>query len=314
MATYCQEVQERIEEKIEKPIDTWIEKREKKCKKRKCKKWCACCNKWFCWIETFLTKVIKWVLVTVIKWVTRVVCEIVSGLLDLIGVLIGLIFAIPILGRLLREVWDFLIEVGWRFAGIVGTFADILGLEFQKRMRICIIILRDEDGKEVATEKDLEPHIEGAKRIWNDAAKVTLIVEGVHTIHGTAPTGALDTGCGFAAWTDDVWLPGSWFEITANDYCLDGSGRRLIGWASPVIVFAVRDVKGKLGCSLGPFSDYVTVAGKDARCLAHELAHTCGLLGHCCGRDNLQNGICGGTKLKKWQRVVVRGSRHVTYF
>lgn len=313
MATYCREVHERIEEKIEKPIETWVEKRRKKCKKKKCKKWCLCCNKWFCWIETFVVKVIKWVVVTVVKWVIRVVCEIVGGFLDLLGVLVGLVFAIPIIGRLIRQIWDFILEVVWRLVGILGTLADILGWEWQKRLRICVIILRDEKEQEVATLADLQPHIDEANRIYDEAANVTLIVEGVHTIPGSAPTGALDTGCGTGAWTDDVWLTGGWFEITANDECFEGAGRRLVGWASPVVVFVVRDVEGKLGCSLGPFSDYVTVEGQDARCLAHELAHACGLW-HCCGRDNLAYGTCGGTKLRRWQRVLLRGSRHVTYF
>lgn len=313
MATYCKEVHERIEENIEKPIETWIEERRKKCKKKKCKKWCLCCNKWFCWIETFLTKVITWVVVTVTKWIVRIVCEVVSGILDIAGVIVGLIFAIPIIGRLLRQIWSIVLDIVWRVVGILGTIADIIGWEWQKRMRICIVILRDEEGGAVATEKDLQPHIDAATRIWDDAGNVTLIVEGIHTIEQSAPTGALDTSCGVGAWTDDMWLPGGWFEITGNDECFDGAGRRLIGWASPIVVFVVRSVGDKLGCSLGPFSDYVTVQGSDARCLAHELAHATGLW-HCCPRDNLANGVCGGTKLRKWQRVLARGSRHVTYF
>ena len=91
MAQYCREVQEWIEEKVEKPVEEWIKKREKKCKKKKCKKWCLCCNKWFCRIETFFEKVIKWIIVTVGKWITRVVCEIVHIILDIIGFIIGLI-------------------------------------------------------------------------------------------------------------------------------------------------------------------------------------------------------------------------------
>lgn len=311
MSEYCREVQERIEEKVEKPVEEWVEKRRRKCKKKKCKKWCLCCNKWFCWIETFLEKVVTWVVVTVVKWVIRVVCEIVDGALSIVGVLIGLVFAIPIIGRLLRQIWDFLLEIFWRLVGILGTLADIIGWEWRKRLRICIVILREEEGP-VATQADLQPHIDSAKRIYDQAANVELIVEGVHTIEAIAPDLALDVSCDAAAWGEDLWLTGGWFEVTANDTCFEGTGRRLIGWASPITVFAVREVGGKLGCSLGPFSDYVTVEGRNAICIAHEIGHACGLW-HNDGSNNLMNAACGGTTLKKWQRVILRGSRHVTY-
>lgn len=313
MSVYCHEVQERIEEKVEQPIEEWVEKRRKKCKKKKCKKWCLCCNKWFCWIETFLERVVTWVVVTVVKWVARVVCEVIDGFISLIAVLVGLILAIPIIGRLIHEFWDSLIDLFWRIVGVFGTIADLFGWEWEKRLRVCLIILRDEKGIEVATEAGLTPHIEAAKTIYKRAANVRLIVEGIHTVIGPAPEAALDVGCDATAWWNDLWLPGGWFEVTANDECFEGNARRLLGWASPVVVFVVRDVKGKLGCSLGPFSDYVTVAGKDARCLAHELGHACGLW-HVDGRGNLMFATCGGMSLKKWQRVILRGSRHVTYF
>jgi len=53
MALICREIVEQIEETVWEPVEEWVEKREKKCKKKKCKKLCLCCNKWFCWIETF---------------------------------------------------------------------------------------------------------------------------------------------------------------------------------------------------------------------------------------------------------------------
>jgi hypothetical protein len=315
MAEYCHSVQEWIEEQIEKPIEEWVKKEEKKCKKKKCKKWCLCCNKWFCWIETFFVKVVTWVVVTVGKWVTRVVCEIIAGALNIAGVLLGLIFAIPILGRLLHELWDILVELFWRIVGLLGLFLDLLGIELRKRLRICIIILTQEkDGKEfpVATPADLKPDIDAAKRIYDQAANVELIVDGIHTIDARAPDANLDVHCGAGAWGDDLWVAGSWFELTANSYCFDGAGQRLIGWAAPVIVFVVRDVEGKKGCSIGPFSDYVTIEGGDPVCVAHEVGHACSLW-HVDPPDNLMNGQCGGTKLKKWQRVILRNSRHVTY-
>lgn len=313
MAQYCREVQEWIEEQIEKPVEEWIKKEEKKCKKKKCKKWCLCCNKWFCWIETFFVKVVTWVVITVGKWVTRVVCEVVHGALDFAGAIISLVFAIPILGRLIRELWDILTDLFWRVIGLGGLLLDIFGLELTKRLRVCVIILRDEKDQPTATPESLNPEIQRAIRIYKESANVKLIVEAIHTVEASSPAWALDVHCDAGAWVDDVWLTGSWFELTATGYCLDGTSRRVIGWAAPVIVFVVRDVKGKKGCSLGPFSDYVTVEGGDPACFAHEIGHACGLWHYESDRNNLMHSTCGGTKLKKWQRVILRNSRHVTY-
>ena len=314
MAKYCQEVQEWIEEEIEKPVEEWIEKRVEKCKRKKCKWWCACCNKWFCWIETFFEKVIKWVIITVGKWVTRVVCEIVHTIIDVLGFVVGLIFAIPILGRLIRQIWDFIIDKVNRIIGIPDLILCVFGINWTKKLRICIIILRDEKNNPTATPESLNGEIEKSKKIYKEAANVELVVECIHTVDKPSPSRNLDVKCGVNGWLEDLWLVGSYFEWLANTKCFDGTARRLTGWAAPVIVFAVRELKGTTaGCSLGPFSDYVTIEGPNPICLAHEVGHACGLLHYNSDKENLMHSTCGGTKLKKWQRCILRNSRHVTF-
>lgn len=80
----CEKVKKKIEEKVRKPMEKWVNKQEKKCKKKKCKWWCLCCNKWFCWIVTLVVKVVTWVIATVIKWVTYLVCKIVMVIVDIV--------------------------------------------------------------------------------------------------------------------------------------------------------------------------------------------------------------------------------------
>ena len=312
MARYCREVQEWIEEEIEKPVEEWVEKRVRKCKRRKCKKWCLCCNKWFCWIETFLEKVITWVVVTVGKWVTRVVCEVIHLVIDVIGFVVGLVLAIPIIGRLIKEIWNVIIEIGNRILGLPDLILCAFGVMWTKKLRICIIILRIDEKTPTATPESLKPDIDKAVRIYKDAANVDFVVEGIHTVNKPSPSRNLDVSCGAGAWWEDLWLEGSYFEVTANTQCFDGIARRITGFASPVIVFVVRDVGDKLGCSVGPLSDYVTVEGDNPICLAHEVAHACSLWHHG-NREYLMNGRCGGTKLKKWQKCLLRNSRHVTF-
>ena len=299
MSQVCEEVHEWIE--------TWVEKEIQKCKQKSCKKWCLCCNKWFCWIEIALVKVGQ--------WVTRVVCEVVNITLDILGGILGIIFAIPILGRLLREIWSFVLDLLWRIVGIIGVILDWLGVDWQKKYRICIIIL-SKQGKPLTSEANLQPTIQSAQAVWKAAANVKLIVEAVHEVIRTDERDRnLVVECDVGAWTDDLFLTGSNFELYANTYCFDGAGRRLIGWASPVVVFVVEDVVNKAGCSLGPFSDYVTIEAANPKCLAHELGHAVYTYWepHHSDPVNLMYKSCGGTKLREWQKILMRNSRHITY-
>jgi hypothetical protein len=86
----------------------------------------------------------------------------------------------------------------------------------------------------------------------------------------------------------------------------------------------VRTIKDKLGCSI-PIADYVTLSAvpnpgstktgaADLTTMAHELAHTC-LLMHRTDKNNLMFASSPrGTDVTKWQRWVVRTSRHCTWW
>ena len=308
MAKICRNYKKWVEEKIEKPIDEWVEKTEKRCKKRK---WYDP-RRWFCWLVTTLVKVVRWVVVWVGKWLTYVVCQIVTSVLNFLAVVVGLILSIPIIGRLIGLIWHGLIDLFWRIISLLDVLAGIFGLHLPKKLRVCIIILIDEKRNPMATAASLQPDIDKAKQIYKDTCNVKFIVSAIHTLASPAPKANLDPNCGAGALGDDLWLAGTYYENNANVQCFDSAFLRLIGYAAPVVVFAVRAVANNKGCSLGPFTDYVTIEGKDPICLAHEVAHACGLW-HNGGRANLANHICGGTELKGWQIEIVRSSRHVTF-
>jgi len=308
MAKICRKYKKWLEEKVEKPIDDWVEKTEKRCKKRK---WYDP-RRWFCWLVTTLVKVVRWVVVWVGKWVTYLVCQIVTSVVNFLAVVVGLILSIPIIGRLLGLLWHGLIDLFWRIISLLDVLAGIFGLHLRKKLRVCMLILSDDKRNPMATPASLQADIDKATKIYKDTCNVKLIVSAIHTLETPAPKANLDPKCGAGALWDDLWLPGSYYENNANVQCFDSAFLRLIGYAAPVVVFVVRDVANNKGCSLGPFTDYVTVEGKDPICLAHEVSHACGLW-HAGGRDNLANHICGGTTLKGWQVEIVRSSRHVTY-
>ena len=141
MAIICREVVERIEETVWEPVEEWVERREKKCKKRKCKKLCLCCNKWFCWIETFLEKVVTWAVKHVVKVVVRSVCEIVSDVLK--AVWDTLVVAANLVADVLRMVWN-LITFDWQdfkdaWKDFLSHLADI-GPLIVKWLRIAVAV------------------------------------------------------------------------------------------------------------------------------------------------------------------------------
>lgn len=310
MARACREVRRWIEETVEKPIESWVEQTEERCRRRK---WYDP-RRWFCELITVLVRVVTWVTVTVGKWVTVVVCELIAVAANTVGFIVGLVFAIPIVGRLLRQLWSIVVEAYWRILGLIDTILGLFGMRIPKRLRICVIILRDEEGEQLVDPTALDPAIAEAKRIYHEQANVRLLVDSVRVANGPAPTAVLDTGpCGAGTWVEDIWTPGTYFEWTANVSCFDGAFRRLIGYGAPVVVFVVRDVPGSTeGCSLGPLADYVTIQASNPVCLAHEIGHACGLW-HVRGRDNLMFRNCGGTRLRRWQEEILRNSRHVTY-
>jgi hypothetical protein len=239
--------------------------------------------------------------------------EVITVVLAPVGFIIELVLSIPIVGRLIDEILNVIAEIVWRIVGILDAILTLIGIRLLKKIRVCIIILRDEAGIPVTTAADLQPAVNQADTILRDEANVELIVEGIHTVDNNSPTNALDVGCNVDAWGEDLLVPGSYFQLTAAWHCTKGAIGRVLGYANPIVVFCVRQIPGTTaGCALGPLTDYLTIEGRNPICLAHEMGHKVGLW-HCCPGTNLANGNCGGTQLDWWQIVIVRNSRYVTY-
>jgi hypothetical protein len=208
-------------------------------------------------------------------------------------------------------------EAGNRVLGLPAFVAGLAGASADKKLRLRVVILRDGDGNAVATEDELQPAIVEAQRVLQHGAGIAILPagrRGIETLAERAPPEALDPPCADQGlWRADLGPAGDFFRKRIARH----PAGTITGYAAPITVFVVRDVRGKCGCSLGPLGDYVTIdrgglTARTKRILAHELGHSCGLP-HSEERENLMWPSSPGERLTRWQRAVFRSSRHVTY-
>jgi hypothetical protein len=262
-----------------------------------------------------------------------------------LGYIFHLVLSIPIVGRLLHWAWNIILTLVYLVFSVIDFVLTLFGLMLPKRMSLLVIIQRDEQGNPVATVQEVLPFIQEAQGTFKSQVNVNLVpADALNTTDnpfifledGASDSNTLDTCCDdpkLCAALHDLWITGSAFEQKMMvDDSLD-NGTRILGYASPVCAFAVRNAgAGDNGCSLGPLTDYVTVDFKDASndqssgnllTLAHELGHACNLTHHGYWLDgwnspptyNLMNPTPAnrGPYLNRFQKALLRSSRHVTF-
>ena len=250
--------------------------------------------------------------------------------------LVGLLFRIPVLGTGLKWIWNVLLTVAWGAASLLDAGLGLAGVLPEKRLRVGVLLICGPGETGLSTEgivSGLVAQMEQAAEILLRQARVRLIpavrmgrssvagtpwgVDGswVKVVSAKNAAGMLDVGCNWQAVREELGLFGSRFEAMAAKASYHTQFRRILGCGSPVFVFAVRSIRGFKGCSLGPLTDYVTVDRASPLCLTHEIGHACNLPHHRGAPANLMDpDTCTGELLARWQAVLLRMSRHVTYF
>lgn len=234
-----------------------------------------------------------------------------------LGLGIAYAFSVPYAGRLLKWGWALLLTAVWALVRIPETLLWLAGVRWEKRLRVRVVFLRDEEGQPLATPADFVTEMEAAAQVLRNAASIRIEYGDprVTVVDRPAASSILEPGCGaLGSLTDDLGGRGSAYErlLARNDF--GGNFRRLVGYGASVVVVVVRGYTTRhAGCSLGPFADYVTVKATRPICIAHELGHALGLP-HTDRDDNLMFRKCGRTVLRSWQVIAIRASRQVTTF
>jgi hypothetical protein len=300
-----------------------------------CSDWDSrCCTWWPC---SWACKLVTWVCVAWF-WVSNIVCvvwnvittivcvvwdgvttvvnaivvtleSIVGWVLDAIGFVVELIFAIPFLGRLLEWIWNFVLTIVWGLVSLIDAVLGALGIRPEKKLRICTVILPDEDGTPIAPTSYVVDLLQAAVDTWRREANVRLIPlqpfnydsgfagaeqvsdDWVQVLSGSSDNDVLDLPCGLDGAGRDLGVTGSKLKLLAGTRCFFGSFRRILGYGAPVTCFVIRSLPdeddptcGAFGCALW-ITDYITVRVQpcrtspdvNRRVVAHELGHACNL-------------------------------------
>ena len=260
---------------------------------------------------------------------------------------------IPVLGALIRWVINAITHVINIIISLGDAILGLIGIRPEKKLRVCTVILRDEEGRPLGTVTDAVTLLQLAANIYKRDANVRIVpvrafyystgfgdAETVDTswvINDDANSGAtlLDRPCGIGGAGADWTVAGTLFQAKSSTLCFYGNWRRVTGYGAPVACFLIREVIGtSVGCALW-ITDYVTIEGNvvsppssSLRTLAHEVGHACNL-GHTCVDEDNRNLMATqdecdpgsetppdriNPRISNWQVIKVRASKHVTYF
>lgn len=307
--------------------------------------------KWVCIGWTVLTTVIcvLWDVVTTVINVVLVTLESMVGwILSLVAAVVEIILSIPIIGAIVRWVISLVAAVASVVVGLVDALLGLIGIRPEKLLRVCPVILADEFSRPVGTlayavdqlqvaadilKRDCNIRLVPSKPFqystgFNDGPKVTEDwISVLDREPGDADT--LDPSCDAEGFGKDLGIAGSKFNMLMTIHCFYGNWRRLTGHGAPVSVFFVRSMAGGGdGCGLW-ITDFVTVVANPMpvaedmrRVTTHEIGHASNLM-HLSVVDHGDNLMSSPRpaladvmlfRLYDWQVLLMRASKHVTYF
>jgi len=219
---------------------------------------------------------------------------------------------VRVIRAVVRVIVKVVVEIVYRVINLL-----LFWLPIQKKMRIQVMILRDEKGTPLIQpdDPDMQNAINAVIQTYKDKCNIKVIAYGrpvAQIIDKPAPRAALNVGCSKAI-LNEFGEAGAYFADN-----LAGWNLIPISLGFPITLFVVRSITDKIGCSLGPLSDYVTVSPVGARdagfTMAHEIGHCCFLFHRSDSKNLMFPDSPRGNNVTGWQKFVIRGSRHCTFW
>lgn len=216
-----------------------------------------------------------------------------------------------------------------RILGVPDFIGNLIGIVPRKKLRLRVVILRDENGGTLATPDDLDLVFQRTKAIFKQRFNTKVVPAGgilIETYDPIPPFEALNPKCDVDGWLDDFGTAGDFYSLKIATNLAAAP----TGYAMPITVFIVKNVVDKTGCSFGPLTDHVVYdtngltaapgnpnddvdVPRGQLWLAHELAHSCGLW-HSSQKKNLMHKSSDtGTDVRRWEIAIARNSRHITF-
>jgi len=251
----------------------------------------------------------------------RAACEVANVVLDVIGLVIGLILSIPIIGGIVRTVLNWVTEIVWRAVGLVDFFASWAGIRLRKKMYFGVIV-PSVNGTPIASDADIMNQVNAAIAFYDSTCNINMIFSGICKTGVSPPAEGLTVGCDASGFFNDWWLAGSYFEFASATCKFTDGFRRVIGYGAEIIVFIVRNVTPDTagsqtqGCSFASTHNYVVVeagSGISNFMASHEIGHAC-WLSHDSGTNLMNPSVpFSNPTLTALQIATVRGSKHCVY-
>ena len=263
--------------------------------------------------------------------------------LNTIGALATLTFSIPGLGLLF-----FLIATAFhRSVAALILFPEVVlclcGILPEKRLRLRIMIPSDEQGQPICQVAEVLKQLQWTIDLFQRRANVRILPIGPFVFPSKHAQKVDDryiwvdygksSGQHLDCHSSRLRLRGrTWFSAKVCSFCYWACWRRMIGYGTPIGVFAVRSIdttftepgRQCVGLTMIGIGDFVLIdfrhcisVTKRSSRLAHELGHAC-RLPHSSSRDNLMYplSLADGSMpaLTAEQVFRIRVSPHVSYF
>lgn len=245
------------------------------------------------------------------------VLAVLGRVIDVVGLLVGLILSVPVIGGLLRTILNWATEIVWRIVGLLDFLGSLVGIRLRKRMYFGVIV-PSVDGTPIVSDAEIQRQVDAAIDLYDRKCNIKLIFTGIRHTKVPAPAGGLSVGCDASGFFGDWWIAGSYFEFASATGKYPGAFRRFIGHGAELIVFVVQDVTpgNTIGCSFGSTHNWVVVEASpgDPFVAAHEMGHAC-WLSHRSDPNNLMSPSAPSVspELTGLQISLIRWSKHCVY-